>query len=129
MRIFLTGATGFIGSRIAKQILDSTSHELLVLVIERENIDDFSFLKNERVSIIRGNLTNIDEWGKKLIDWKPDVTLNLAWEGIPSHDHEQSIRNYNMTMSLYKLIPLTTCKKVIGAGSCWEYGQNLGELS
>jgi nucleoside-diphosphate-sugar epimerase len=126
MRVFLTGGTGYIGSRVAKMILEKTSHELMVLMIEKDNEEDFQHLKNERVKIIRGNLTSMDEWAKKLIDWQPDAAIHLAWEGIPLYGPELSLKNFCMSYSLVRLLTLTTCKKFIGAGSCWEYGQTKG---
>ena len=129
MKVFVTGGTGFIGSRVVKNLLENTSHELMVLVMESDDIKSFPFLNDDRIKLVRGNLTNIDEWGKKLIDWQPDSVINLAWEGIPRYDPELSLRNFNMCFSLIKLVCLTTCKKFIGAGSCWEYGQKVGVLN
>jgi dihydroflavonol-4-reductase len=72
MKIFITGATGFIGSHLVNR-LAQTSHEMICLVRPSSN---FSLLKNLRCKIVTGDVmdTNSLKYGMKGCDW----VVNLA---------------------------------------------------
>jgi len=127
MRIFLTGATGFIGRYVLKH-LEKEGHDILLLTrVSQENIS--SIIKSKKVNIVSGNLSDINKWKDKLIQFKPEVTIHLAWEGIPDYGVKASIKNLKYGLDLFEELAEIGCRKIICTGSCWEYGQNQGEIS
>jgi len=127
MRIFLTGGTGFIGRYVLKHLEKEGYNILLLTRASKENFS--SIIKSKKVNIVSGNLTDIDKWKNKLIQFKPDTTIHLAWEGIPDYGIETSIKNLKCGLSLFEKLASLGCKKIICTGSCWEYGQNQGKIS
>ena len=125
MRIFITGGTGFIGKHLVKR-LDHKSNEILLL---SRNPKDFSSLESENLKLLQGDLSNIDRWEHKLKEFSPQAAIHLAWEGIPDYRSAVSIKNLVQGINLYSLLAETGCKKIINAGSCWEYGKQTGCLN
>ena len=127
MRIFLTGGTGFIGRYVLKHLEKEGYNILLLTRASKENIS--SIIKSKKVDIVSGNLSDINKWKDKLIQFKPEVTIHLAWEGIPDYGVKASIKNLKYGLDLFEELAEIECKKIICTGSCWEYGQNQGEIS
>ena len=127
MRIFLTGATGFIGRYVLKHLEKEGYNILLLTRTSKENI--FSIVKTKKVDIVSGNLSDINKWEDKLKQFKPEATIHLAWEGIPDYGVKTSIKNLKYGLNLFEELADLGCKKIICTGSCWEYGQNQGKIS
>jgi len=127
MRIFLTGATGFIGRYVLKHLEKEGYNILLLTRASKENIS--SIIKSKKVDIVSGNLSDINKWKNKLMEFKPEVTIHLAWEGIPDYGVKTSIKNLKYGLNLFEELAEIECKKIICTGSCWEYGQNQGKIS
>jgi|Napbiome12C3dose_1001474.scaffolds.fasta_scaffold00008_84 dTDP-6-deoxy-L-talose 4-dehydrogenase (NAD+) len=122
MKIFVTGGTGFIGKAVVNQLLKE-NHSLLLL---SRNIKD---TKKSNIEIVRGDLSNISNWQKKLEKFKPDAAIHLAWEGLPDHNATLSRLNLEYSLNLTELLSENGCKRLIITGSCWEYGPQTGKLS
>lgn len=123
MRIFITGGTGFIGRFILKK-LSHGKNKLLVLTRYPEKIKNSKYVRP-----LKGDLSGNGNWAKKLKDFKPDAAIHLAWEGIPDYGIKNSIKNLNQGLSLFQILAETGCKKIISAGSLWEYGNQTGKIS
>lgn len=125
MKVFITGGTGFIGTHLVKLLQDG-GHDLRLLT--RKSSDSFYVDSKENVTIITGDLSNIDDWKNDLRIFQPDVAIHLAWEGIPDYGPKQSIKNLIYGLDLYSLLADIGCKCIISTGSCWEYGVQNGIL-
>lgn len=121
MRIFITGGTGFIGKFVVDKL--KVKNQLLLLTHSKKPI--FS----KKVKYIKGDLANINDIKKQLKKFNPQVTIHIAWEGIPDYGIETSIKNLNYGLKLYSLLAEINCKTVLTTGSCWEYGGQNGKLS
>lgn len=124
MKIFVTGGTGFIGKQVVNKLAENKKNEILIL----SRSEKASEVLPENVKIIIGDLSNINQWSDNIKQFKPDVAFHLAWEGIPDHGHAASYKNLTYGLNLFLLLKDIQCKKVICSGSCWEYGQKIGEL-
>ena len=117
MRVLVTGATGFIGKRLCRTLraagydiwatsslgADITNHSTSLLPIHRYTM---------------GGHLPVD-----LIDWKPEVVVHLAWEGIPDLGPDMCGKNVNDQRRFFEQIcDLPSVRKVVAAGSCREYG-------
>lgn len=123
MRIFITGGTGFIGKFILKK-LSAGRNKLLVLTRYPEKLNHSSY-----VQALKGDLSGRGNWAKNLKEFKPDAAIHLAWEGIPDYGIKNSIKNLNQGLNLFQVLAETGCKKIICAGSLWEYGKQTGKIS
>lgn len=77
MKIFLTGATGFVGSHIAKRLV-AEKCEVLASKRSTSNIET-------RCGDIKSSIIWIDynnDWENNVIQWCPDVIIHAAWEGV-----------------------------------------------
>ena len=125
MKIFITGGTGFIGTPLVKK-LESEENEILLLIHESEDKSLSNISK--KIRTISGNLSNINSWKEEVNNFKPDAVIHMAWEGLPNYDSETSIKNLKYGLNLIKMLAQIGCKLFMSTGSCWEYGQQTGEL-
>ncbi|MDD3944486.1 MAG: NAD(P)-dependent oxidoreductase [Bacteroidales bacterium] len=119
MRIFVTGASGYIGSYLVKTLLDK-GHELLCL--KRKTSDLF---RVEKVKAKIKWVDNDEDWKTIVRDFKPEAIFNLAWNGVSSKDRiiwDIQVRNIPMQQELLDIAYECGTKKFIGIGSQSEYG-------
>lgn len=127
MKILVTGITSFIGSNVAKSLLQK-GHEVYGIV--RANSNNLSRLSpHENLYLIQRDMQSIDKMNKKALP-KMDLCLHFAWEGVGVKGRmNEEIQNKNIENTI-KL--LTKCKELgikrfVFAGSQAEYGQNILE--
>ena len=83
MRILVTGATGFVGRHLMKELL-TANHEITVTTSNGEKIKNFDYYSKILVVVV--DLDNIDIT-KNYFNYlnKPDLVLHLAWQGLPNY--------------------------------------------
>jgi nucleoside-diphosphate-sugar epimerase len=120
MKIFITGGTGFVGQHTVAE-LQKEKHQLLLL--SRQDSKPMRW-----ITLLRGDLSDIARWQKKLAAWKPKAALHLAWEGIPDYGLDMSMKNLSQGVAAIRAMAEAGCKKIIVTGSCWEYGRSSGKI-
>jgi len=120
MRIFLTGASGFIG----RQLVPMMGHHQLLLV-GRSGIS----LKGENYKFIKNDLANLENWREQIEDFSPEACIHLAWSGLPDYSFSKCRENFNISLQLLDFLAQIGCKRIFLAGTCWEYGENHGQMS
>lgn len=120
MKIFITGASGFIGRQVIS-LLDK--HELLIVDICNPQI------ANRSSQYINGDLSQLEKWSGAVRDFAPDACIHLAYKGLPDYSVHLCLENFSATIQLYKLLSDLGCKKVLTAGTCWEYGNLQRQVS
>ena len=124
MKILLTGASGFIGSHVAK-ILHNKGHK--IIATGRKSIDE----KNEWISkhiYIKADINSSKRnWFKFFKE--PDIAIHLAWEGLPDYKNPFHLQN-NLVNNYVFLENLLSngLKSLSVAGTCLEYGMQSGAL-
>ncbi len=116
MRIFITGATGFIGKHVVDRL--KPNNELLLLTrrtVEGENC-------------VIGNLSDIDMLKDTIKQFQPEAIIHIAWEGIPDYAYDMSKNNLVYGLNILDLCKYVGCKTILFTGSCWEYEQPCGEI-
>lgn len=123
MRAVITGATGFIGKALVKELL-SKEYEIIVIVREGANIPDI-WKNNSRIKIIYNNLSNLDElYLEAYAGKKADIFYHLGWfgtAGVERGNTEEQLRNVKNTCDAVQLAHYWGCTAFINAGSIMEY--------
>ena len=116
MRIFVTGATGYLGYHFVRQALKQ-GHEILCL------------RRSTSKSLFEDDIEGRIHWVTKdenlqeiVCSFQPDVLFHAAWGGVRGAGRENvDIQNKNLDMSL-QLFSLYPYKQIISIGSQAEYG-------
>ena len=122
MRIFLTGATGFLGSKILRRLL-CDGHTAAALVrpeSDRRRIKDCL----ERTMVLDGRMEEVDRWRGALEDFQPQVIIHAAWAGVANTDrnHPRQAENVVAATRLAALSAELETDGFVGLGSQSEYG-------
>ena len=126
--ILITGANGFVGKQVMKNLLDQQSHFRIVVrndsAIQLNNTDNVEVIKTS-------NLFDEDQvwWQEKLQG--VDTVLHLAWYAEPGHYLNSAINIECLTGSI-KLANACVnvgIRKFVGIGTCFEYDVSEGYLS
>lgn len=123
MRIFLTGASGFVGSFLLHNLLSTSSHEIAVFLRNPETAWRIKDLLPNTL-VIKGDLANLSTLAPQLKDFQPDTFAHLAWCGVLGKDRNAPMqwRNVPQTLELIELAANVGAKHWIGLGSQAEYG-------
>ena len=124
MKIAITGATGFIGQHV-RNVLAKTDNDVVLVVRYVDRVGD----KSAREEIVAADLS------QARTDWfelfgRPDVVLHLAWGGLPNYMDSYHV-DVELPMQLKFLQALidSGLKKLVVAGTCYEYGLSSGAIS
>jgi UDP-glucuronate 4-epimerase len=134
MRIFVTGAAGFIGSNLVDNLLKNGNNILGI-----DNFDPFynrsikennlnSARKNPNFHFEEGDIRDGKFIDKKMTDFKPDLVVHLAAKaGVrPSlmNPHEYYDVNVTGTLTLLEMMRKHNLKRLVFASSSSVYGNN-----
>ena len=116
MKILMTGATGFIGLALCKQLL-ANGHEVTAVV---RPDSQRKYKIPDKVTVQELSFDNLDK-----ISGQFDICYHLAWNGTSGHQRDDFIvqaDNIKYTINMIKVSKKLGCRKFIGAGSQAEYG-------
>jgi len=119
-KIVITGATGMIGSAIAKYALEQGIDILCIIRRDTSRFDNLP--KSDRLKIV---YADISEYTQLDIQGNYDVFFHLAWgktSAASRDDVDTQVENIQYTQDAVRLAKRLGCKKFIGAGSQAEYG-------
>lgn len=118
-KVLLTGTSGFIGLAVER-----------LLYTDKFGIEArFAKRNGKNKSDISLDLESDYNLSELLESWQPDTLLHLAWAGIPDFSEEQNQKNIQNSFRLIDQSLNLGVKRVILAGSCWQYGTVTGEIS
>lgn len=128
-RVFLTGATGFVGATVLRRMV---SQQRTVAVLLRE-ASDARRIRDllPLVTVVRGDLARLDGCRDAIAAFRPDCVMHLAWQGVRGSDrnHPLQLENVSAAVALYKLASRLGCSRIVGMGSQAEYGPHEGRIS
>lgn len=126
-RVFLTGATGFVGANLLRKFVELNKYEVHILL--RDSSDTWrinDLLDGKNVIMHKGDLSNLVSLRKLLDEVLPDHILHLATYGAyptAQTDEELTIKtNLLGTMNLINASLDIEYKSFINTGSSSEYG-------
>jgi len=125
MKILLTGATGFLGNHVIRELLE---HSFSVIATSRDMEKAKHCEWFSQVHYIPCDLRLKQENFFQFFQ-QPDILIHLAWEGLP---------HYNNLFHLEKNLPVQCrflknmiehgLQQVVVVGTCFEYGMKNGPL-
>lgn len=128
MRVLITGASGFIGNHIVKELLKLNEFEIIASSNDSiERIKQFDWY--EDVEFIEQDLNEKKENYYNFFK-KPDLLIHLAWQGLPNYNELFHFeRNLFKNYLFIKNIVENGLKDLNVIGTCLEYGLKNGCLS
>jgi nucleoside-diphosphate-sugar epimerase len=120
MRVLLTGASGFLGSWVARN-LAKTQHEVHCLVRPESSI-----WRLEGESGLQFHPASSQKWPELFEDLEPDAWVSLDWEGVGGLDRNHPSQSLNVARFNDLLERIPSPKVVIGTGSQAEIGPQTG---
>lgn len=123
-RVLLTGATGFIGSQVARALLES-GHTVFALTRKGASLwrlDDVV----PRLELVHGELTEPDDIEAVVKDVRPELCVHSAWYTEPGRylSSSENVRLANASLFLSVTLARHGCKRLVGVGTCLEYDTN-----
>ena len=128
MRIFVTGATGFVGAQVVRVLLQA-GVEVAALVSPdgaRQRLDG---LLNQ-IQLIEGRLVEVSSLRASLSDFRPDACIHCAWYAEPGKylDSPENVPMLQDSLVLIETLIAVGCKQIVSIGTCAEYDTDSGYL-
>ena len=120
MRILLTGATGFIGSNIARRLVENGFE--VYATFRNSSVFDKCIQFKEKINWINTETCN---WKEQIKVLKPDQFIHVAWGGIEAkhrNNWDIQLRNFWYSKEYLDMAKEWGIKKIIAFGSQAEYG-------
>ncbi|MCL4552158.1 MAG: NAD(P)-dependent oxidoreductase [Candidatus Marsarchaeota archaeon] len=129
MKVLLTGATGFIGSHVARVLIDQ-GNEVYAVVrgsSDLRRINDLVSL----LHLVPCDLLAFDELDDHFARIQPEVCINSAWYAVPGKylSAQENLDLMHASIHLATSLSRCGCKRFVGIGTCFEYDTGVGYLS
>jgi nucleoside-diphosphate-sugar epimerase len=129
MRVLLTGASGFVGSHVARLLLSDT-HEIYAL--ERPGTDTWRIADvMNGLHLIQTDLTDQEQVAAVVGQVRPELCIHLAWYAEHGK-YWNSLENLDIlsaSLHLARRLVDAGCGRLVGVGTCVEYDLAQGYFS
>lgn len=129
MRVLLTGATGFLGSHVARLLVHEGCevHALVRAESSLARLDDV----RDALHLVRGDVLDAEQVTDAVGRVQPELCLHLAWYAEPGVYLRSPLntRYIGATVHLAEQLAGAGCKRLVVAGTCAEYDADYGYLS
>jgi UDP-glucose 4-epimerase len=129
MRIFMTGATGFIGSYVLERLVARGDHRVLIMMRAKSDPWRIAHLLS-RIDVVSGSTENLESVRDEALRFSPNILLHLAWNGLAGAARNDRIQVANLvsTLELVSLAHEVGAGSFIGLGSQAEYAASASAL-
>ena len=127
-KAIVTGATGFIGKFLVRELVNQNVE---VIAVVRENSKNLGCISELPVRIVSCNLNEISKLPDLISDRDVDAVFHIAWQGISDSDAKNQsiqIQNLKSTLDLVDTMSEMKIKTFVGCGSMHE-AESLVEIS
>ena len=124
--VFVTGADGFIGSWVAKQLVDESA-KVTILVRDLKPEMGFDFHKlREEVNIVNGDLVDLQLQQRAMNEYNIDTVFHIAAQAIVGIANKSPISTFESnikgTWNIMEAARVENVKRVVVASSDKAYG-------
>lgn len=119
MKILVTGANGYIGSHVVKELLDN-NHEVIAVDFNHDRIDSRAIIVN--IDIFDESKDFFNELKR------PDALINLACKDVPVHNSMWHIESISKNFKFIKSMIDSGLQQVICVGSMHDIGYVEGAI-
>jgi UDP-glucuronate decarboxylase len=119
VKVLLTGASGFIGARVAR-CLAARGHETIAMSLPQDRLDR---LEGVSARLVGCDLQDDAAVARLVEAERPEGCIHLAWYAVPGlylHS-EENLRSLAASLSLLRRLLDAGCHNVVMAGTCAEY--------
>jgi nucleoside-diphosphate-sugar epimerase len=120
MKTLITGASGFVGRQLIKELRQQTEHELFGISRHHQN-------STQNLKWLKGDLNDFS-FVKSLSALGFEKVFHLSWEGLPDRGKHFSQINLENSIKFLKTISGTKRVELNIIGSCLEYGSITGPV-
>jgi nucleoside-diphosphate-sugar epimerase len=128
MKVLLTGAAGFVGSRVARVLLrDGCEVHACVRSDPAGRLDEV--VPDLQLQNLDLRATDeLDAWVSRV---RPDLAVHCAWYATPGTylTSPENLVHVEIGLSLARALAANGCRRLIGIGTCFEYAPSLEALS
>jgi len=130
MRVLLTGATGFIGSHVARLAL-AAGHEVIALGRPSSSLHRLADVK-DHLHLVEGDLREAAALETRLSAANPNLCLHLAWYAEPggkclwAHENLDCLTG---SLAFIRVLHALGCPRLVIAGTSVEYDISTGYVS
>ena len=120
-KAIVTGANGFVGSHLVKELIDNNVEVVSIVRNKDSNLELLPKSDNNRV--IYCDLSEIENLTNLISDRDIDVFYHFAWQGSAGQaraDERLQTKNAIWTVDSVRVAKELGCKKFVGAGSIME---------
>ncbi|WP_442755303.1 NAD-dependent epimerase/dehydratase family protein [Methylocystis sp. JAN1] len=123
MRVFLTGATGFLGGEIARRLV-ARGHRVAALV--RGGTKSVA-----GAEIVPGDFFDLASYREAMSEFRPEALLHCGWRGVAGAERNELYQLDNIVASgnLFAVAADCGARRLVGVGSQGEYGPKRGRIS
>lgn len=128
MRIFITGAAGFVGASVVRHALAAGADVGVLVTPGKTPYRLMTVL--ERIRVFKGNLEDTEQTYRYVQEFKPDTCIHLAWYAEPGKylTSPENLKSLKMSIDLLQLLIKVGCQHVVMVGTCAEYDTDVGYL-
>lgn len=120
-KVIVTGANGFIGSRLLQELNRERIYTYAVIKDKNENIDSICSLPH--IHIVYCSMEQIERLPELILDRDIDTCIHLAWagsSGAQRADYTVQLQNVQYTMKVVDVLADMRVKRFVGAGTLAE---------
>lgn len=121
MTVLVTGATGFVGSQVVRQLL---ALEVDVAALVRPGSDRRRLAGvDDRIQILEADLNDSASVAAQLTRCRPEACIHAAWYAEPGKYlvAPENLDSLRASLALLEELARAGCGHVVGVGTCFEY--------
>jgi nucleoside-diphosphate-sugar epimerase len=121
VRVLVTGAAGFIGARVVRELLDA-GHEVTALLRPGGAAPRLAAV-HDQIAVARADLEDRTAVAAALAEARPQGCIHLAWYAEPGLylQSERNIPALEASLALLAALADAGCASMVAAGTCAEY--------